>query len=645
MCGIYGVLGAMRSPVKGLSAIRHRGPDGLHSWQDEAAEVWLGHARLAIIDPSAAGDQPMVSPDGRFIMVYNGEIYNFRELRRELEAIGETFASHCDSEVLLRLFAREGRDCFARLRGIFAAAFWDRAARTLTVVRDSMGVKPFYWAGNEHRFAFASELKSLVRGGDVTPKVNPRAVLRHLGLLWSPGTETIVEGVHKLLPGHFMEVRRGAAKPVVGQYADPAQPAVAKSQASLGDLVAQTRSLVEQAVQRQLVSDVPLGAFLSGGLDSSAVVAFAARHRAGPERLRCFSIDVTACEMGGEGFTDDLPYARKVAAALDVDLEVVKADETMMDRLPSMIYHLDEPTPDPSALNTLSIAELARANGIKVLLSGTGGDDIFTGYRRHFALTQERKWAWMPPAARGGLASASRRLPQRHPALRRVAKAFLHADRPETERLLAYFLWSDADSVMSLLSRDLRAGVTAVDMFTPMRETLAQLPGDAAPLDRMLYLECKHFLADHNLNYTDKMTMACGLEARVPLLDEDLVRFAGTIPFEFKQRGRVGKWIFKKAMEGILPHEVIYRPKTGFGVPLRQWLNGPLRPLVERTLAPEALKARGLFDPGAVNALMRGLFSGTNDAGYTIFSLMCIELWCQQFIDGDFPANHPMPGE
>ena len=641
MCGIYGVIGAMRSPAAGLSALSHRGPDGLHSWQDDAAGAWLGHARLAIIDPTAAGDQPMVSPDGRFVMVYNGEIYNFLELRAELEEAGETFVGHCDSEVLLRLFARQGRDCFARLRGIFAAAFWDRAGNTLTVVRDSMGVKPFYWAGDQHRFAFASELKSLVRAGDVVPRINPRAVLRHLGLLWSPGEETIVAGVHKLLPGQYMEVRPGAGAPVAVRYADPPRPAETKSTAKVDDLVVQTRAMVEQAVQRQLISDVPLGAFLSGGLDSSSIVAFAARNRTGPGRLRCFSIEVKANELGGEGFAEDLPYARKVADTLDVDLDVVTADERMMDRLPEMIYHLDEPTPDPSALNTLLIAEHARADGIKVLLSGTGGDDIFTGYRRHFALMQERTWGWLPQAARRGLTGAAGILPQRHPTLRRIAKAFRHADQPETERLLAYFLWLDVDSVTNLLSPDLRAQINADDLFAPMRETLARLPDGTAPLDRMLYLECNHFLADHNLNYADKMAMACGVETRVPLLDEDLVRFAGTIPLDLKQRGRTGKWIFKKAMEGILPDEVIYRPKTGFGVPLRQWLNGPLRPLVERTLSPRALKERGLFDPDAVNALLRGLFAGTNDAGYTVFALICIELWCQQFIDGDFPPDEP----
>jgi len=225
----------------------------------------------------------------------SGEIRsNFPALREELEKTGEQFVSHCDSEVLLRLFARAGSNCFARLRGIFAAAFWDRATETLTLVRDSMGVKPLYWAQENGSFSFASEFKALISGGDIVPQINPRALLRHLGLLWSPGEETIVEGVRKLLPGCYMEVR-GTAAPIITRYAETAQPSVYKSNAPIGDLVAQARSEIEQAVRRQLISDVPLGAFLSGGLDSSAVVAFAARHHNGPGKLRCFSIDVATC--------------------------------------------------------------------------------------------------------------------------------------------------------------------------------------------------------------------------------------------------------------------------------------------------------------------------------------------------------------
>lgn len=637
MCGIYGVVGATGNPARGLNAIAHRGPDGSNVWADADAGVWLGHARLAIIDPTVAGDQPMVSPDGRFIMIYNGEIYNFLELRREMEQAGERFSSQCDSEVLLRLFAREGTACFPRVRGIFAAAFWDTSERRLTLVRDPLGVKPLYWTKVTGGVAFASEIKSLVIAGDVEPRINPRAMIRHLGLLWAPGEETIAQGVFKLLPGQYLTIRPGGTPEVV-RYSDPAQPALSKDSRPVAELIDQTRTMIDQAVRRQLISDVPLGAFLSGGLDSSAVVAFAARHRIGAERLRCFSIDVQAGAMAGEGFAEDLPYARQVAAKLDVGLDVVTVDETMMERLPEMIYHLDEPTPDPSALNTLIIAELARKNGIKVLLSGTGGDDIFTGYRRHFALRQERLWAWLPRPARSVLASAAARMPQGRPAGRRLAKALRYADQPDDERLISYFLWLDPDSVLGLLSDELRAHVAVDELLAPMRATLARLPEGTQDLDRMLFLECNHFLADHNLNYADKMAMACGVETRVPLLDEDLVAFAGTLPLSVKQRGRTGKWVFKRAMEGILPDAVIYRPKTGFGVPLRQWLIGPLRPLVEDTLSADRLRHRGLFNPSAVDALMDALFEGRGDTAYTVFALLCIELWCEQFVHGRFPT-------
>jgi asparagine synthase (glutamine-hydrolysing) len=636
MCGIYGIQGAARSPLDGLAALRRRGPDQLAHWEDRDAAIWLGHARLSIIDLSQAGNQPMHSPDGRWTMVYNGEIYNYRELRAELEAAGETFVGHSDSEILLRLFAREGANCLARLNGIFAVAFWDRQERLLTLARDPMGVKPLYFTQQQHGFAFASEIKSLIRGGDVVPAINRRAVLHHIGLLWSPGRDTIVAGVHKLLPGEVMEVRGGSERSR-RIYSDPVRPQV--QQNSAGDaetIVKKVHDAVELAVKRQLVSDVPLGAFLSGGLDSSSIAAFASRHRTGPGKLQCFSIEAPTSDLAEEGFADDLPYARKVAAHLDVDLHVVKADASHLDRLQEMLYFLDEPTADPAALNTLLISELARAQGMTVLLSGSGGDDIFTGYRRHYALQQERYWAWAPRPMRQALSSATGLLPRDIASLRRVAKAFQFAGKDAETRLAGYFSWLSPAEAYELLSADLKAALTPADMLAPLAASLSGVDADASPLQKMLYLEAKHFLADHNLNYADKMGMAASVEIRVPLLDQDLVALTRSIPDGFKQSGRTGKWIFKKAMEQVLPREIIYRPKSGFGVPLRQWLLGPLDPLVRDTLSPSRLAARGIFDVSAVDRLICANREGRIDASYTIFALLCLELWCEQYLDGHF---------
>lgn len=581
----------------------------------------------------------MMTPDQRVVMVFNGEIYNFRELRSELEANGDRFQGHSDSEVLLHLFARDGETCFSRLNGIFAAAFWEQDTGLLTLVRDPVGVKPLYFAESTDGLVFASEVKSLLRSGAVRPDLDPRAVLAHLGFLWSPGRATLVNGVRKVLPGHVVRVKAGRIVSDVPYRALRFhQLPVPRSDVAAAEVV---RAAVRNAVDRQMVSDVPLGAFLSGGLDSSSVAAFAQQHRQKGQsgRLQCFSIEVQQGSTASEGFAEDLPYARRVAAHLGVDLHVVQAGRQMMDRLPEMIYLLDEPTPDPAALNTLLISELARSQGIKVLLSGAGGDDIFTGYRRHFALMQERWWSHWPAPLRAGLAGIARQLPVTHPLTRRVGKAFQYARQDADHRLVSYFLWTAPTQALDLLHPAFRAGLSAESLYEPMLQTLGDLPPGEPRLNRMLYLECKHFLADHNLNYTDKMGMAAGVEVRVPLLDLDLVDLAGSLPLDMKQRGRVGKWIFKKAMEPFLPHDVIYRPKTGFGVPLRHWLQTILKPLVDDVLSSTSLRSRGVFNPAAVERLRRADLAGRVDATYTIFSMVCLELWCRQYMDGSYAID------
>lgn len=642
MCGIFGSVGQVRwNPSIAAKSIRRRGPDDSGFWVDSNVDVMLGQVRLSIIDTSSAGHQPMHSKDGRIVMVYNGELYNFQELRSELEALGEKFSGHSDSEVFLAMFARYGIDCFSRFNGIYAAAFWDRETHSLTLVRDPMGVKPLYWAATSGGIVFASELKALLRSGAVSPRLNPEAILCHLSYLWSPGTATVVMGINKMLPGTAMQISNGEIASSK-TYSD-----ISFSQSfqgnSEGDLIKKVSNAVELAVQRQMMSDVPLGAFLSGGLDSSAIAAFAQKYLRQQDRaqgnLQCFSIEVKNGSTATEGFSEDLPYARKVADHLGVDLNVVQVGEDMMDRLAEMVYLLDEPTPDPAALNTLFISEFARSQGIKVLLSGAGGDDIFTGYRRHFALMQERWWARWPLLARQGLSTIAGALPTSNPTMRRIGKAFQNAGQDPLHRLAGYFQWMSASQALELLTPEFRSGLSEETLYAPMLKTLEGLPNGVCPLNQMLYLECKHFLADHNLNYADKMGMAAGVEIRVPLLDRDLVNLASSLPVEMKQQGATGKWIFKRAMEPYLPHNVIYRPKTGFGVPLRQWLQGILKPLVDDVLSKNSLSARGVFDVAAVESIVNADRAGRIDASYTILSIVCLELWCRQYIDGTYSID------
>lgn len=630
MCGIAGYSGG-GSPAmlaRMADAISHRGPDDAGEWVSPDGSVGLAHRRLAIIDLSPLGHQPMLDASRTAVIAFNGEIYNFRELRGQLESDGYGFRGHSDTEVLLALYRAHGEAMLSLLNGIFAFAIYDQAEQALFLACDAMGVKPLYFSENRDGFAFASELKALVACGGTAGALDVSALYRYLGFLWSPGGATPFQGVSRLGPGEALRVKEGRIvrrwRWTRSAWADT--PLVLDA----GEAIHRVQEGVRTAVHRQLVADVPVGAFLSGGLDSSAVVAMA--REVSPD-IECFTIDMGSVRDAGE--TDDLPYARQVAKHLGVRLHEIQVDSSRMAAdLERMVFQLDEPLADPASLNVLYISQLARQHGVKVLLSGAGGDDLFAGYRRHRALMLERYWAWMPQAARQGLRHMTSRLDQGGGMGRRLAKAFAHADLPPDRRLAGYFLWADPARILGLFAPEHRAALANARMAAPLEDYLGTLPPGLPPLQRMLALEQRYFLADHNLLYTDKMSMAAGVEVRVPFLDNDLVRLANALPPEIKQRGAEGKWLLKKAMEPYLPLEVIYRPKTGFGAPLRHWLRHELREWVGDMLSAGTLRRRGLFDPKAVAALVADDRAGRVDAAYTIFGLVCIEIWCRRFIGG-----------
>lgn len=654
MCGIAGFQGTFSDGLlqRMTDAVAHRGPDGQGTIVRGTGRdvTGLGHRRLAIIDLSNAGAQPMCSHGDTgggeqtgLTLVFNGEIYNFRELRAALESDGHTFVSRTDSEVLLHLYERDGLQMMERLNGIFAFVIHDDrpvgrpegvARGSLIVVRDQLGVKPLYFAAIEGGFLFGSELKSLLEEPSLPRTIDPIALHNTLAYLWSPAPRTMLASVRKLEPGDAMIVSGGV---IVRKWSYYVMPYNGVTSAQPADAMA--RELAERlrtAVERQLVADVPVGAFLSGGLDSSAIVAMM-RATMPDSDITTFTISFRDA-FDAEGNPPDLPYARRVAKHLNVRLEEIVMDASAIDRLPELVELLDEPEADPAPINALMIAERARAMGIPVLLSGAGGDDIFTGYRRHWALNFEQRWSWLPHAARAGIERVAGAVgrsggAQSIPAVRRFAKMFAHAGADADHRLVSYFLWSTDAVRRALYTPEFASRVAGVDTAAPLLESLRRIPDEHDPLQRMLYLEARHFLADHNLNYTDRAGMAVGVEVRVPLLDLDLVRFATTIPTRFKQQGRVGKAIFKKAMEPYLPHDVIYRGKNGFGVPLRGWLKNELRPLVDEILSVASLRQRGIFDAGAVRRLIQLDAEGRIDGSYTIFALICIELWFRRFID------------
>ncbi|MBF0519672.1 MAG: asparagine synthase (glutamine-hydrolyzing) [Nitrospirae bacterium] len=630
MCGIAGFYGDFeRGLLDDMSkTISHRGPDGAGNYYDKQHGVGLTHRRLSIIDLSEFGSQPMFDTSNNAVITYNGELYNYRELRQELLQAGFTFKSASDTEVILNMYIRYGRDMLKRLNGIFAFAIWDVKKQTLFLARDHLGVKPLYFSASANGFLFASELKALLQYDNLDKTLDCDGIHNYLSFLWSPSPTTMLKSVSKLPPGHAMVVKSGQINSLWQFYELPYD--TSNDKLSVSEAIERVHDSVETAVSRQMVSDVEVGAFLSGGLDSSAVVSFAKKHTG---KLKCFTIGFNDVSMLDEGFSDDLPYAKKVAAHLGVDLHTVYATPEMAHKLTKMIYHLDEPQADMAALNVLAIAEFARESGIKVLLSGAGGDDIFTGYSRHLALLLDTFAFNIPKQIRRLAERFSEGIPGSTPTGRRISRFMRYFGKDMNERIAGYFLWPETKQQFKLYSTGMAEALSSTNRINPLLDSLTKLPDTLDPMNKMLFLDSKYFLSDHNLNYTDKMAMAAGVEVRVPLIDIDVVSAGFSIPIKYKQNGRTGKWIFKKAMERYLPKEIIYRPKTGFGVPLRRWLKNELRPLVDDVLSVESINKRGIFNPKEVQLLISQDRSNKLDAAYTIFSMLCIELWCRIFID------------
>ena len=632
MCGIAGFLGTFTTPeLESMQqSILHRGPDQSGCWHDEQARVGLAFTRLAIIDLHERGSQPMWDQQKRAVIIFNGEVYNYREIREELVRDGCVFNSTTDTEVVLNLYLRDGPSFLSRLNGMFALAIWDTRNREMLVARDGLGIKPFYYTETPRGFAFASEMKALLRLKDVDRGLDHHAMVDYFGFSFCPAPRTILKACKKLEPGHAIRLDARGRRQEFCFYRLPCikpdesiKPAAA---------IEELRFLLERAVKRQMVADVEVGAFLSGGLDSSSLAYFA-RAEVRNGKLPCFTINPTGGDAGSDGHTPDYPYAQRVARFLGTPLHTVEIASSMLLDLDKMIFHLDEPAYDPAALNTFYITRLAREQGIKVLLSGAGGDDIFSGYRRHVALWLEGSYAWLPAGGRRVLRSLAGHLPVGNPTMRRLGKFLRYADREATARLIGHYYWLDEDWIREILSPEFMPAWPAGSMEGTFRSALADCDPGAPLLNQMLYLDTKFFLTDHNLNYTDKMSMANGVEVRVPFLDPDLVAFAAKLPLPLKQRRTTGKWILREAMRPYLPPEVITRPKSGFGAPIRSWINGPLSRQVEEILNDDSLRRRRVFAPAGVQRLLKSVKEGSTDGAYSILAIICLESWFRQFLD------------
>lgn len=622
MCGIVGVLRQDRAPVdrsrlKDMTdTIAHRGPDGEGFHVD--GPVGLGHRRLSIID-LAGGAQPMASEDGSVWISYNGEVYNYRELRRELEARGARFRTSSDTEVIVAAYQEWGVECLSRLRGMFAFGIWDGKRRRMFLARDRAGIKPLVYTWDGRRLCFASEVKALLADSSVPRELDWDALQDYLTYLYIPGPRTIFQAIRKLPPASYLLCSLDGGDPEVRTYWDLRM--VEETRGSEADWVQELDHLLHEAVRLHTVSDVPVGAFLSGGLDSSTVVACMARNATAP--VKTFSIGFDEQDF------DELAYARLVAARYGTEHFEMVVKPDVMDILPKLAWQFDEPFGDASAIPTYCVSKITRDH-VTVALSGDGGDENFAGYRRYAeALALHRRFDRLPGSL---LKPLSRWAGRRRPAGAWGREFMIHAGASPIERYFRMVTYQSAETLSGLLTREAAAHMSRADG----PEGFARLAGRAGSEDyvsRLQYVDVHHYLPEDILTKVDRASMLTSLESRVPLLDHVVMEHAARMPVGLKLRNGAGKHILKEAMRPYLPTEILTRRKMGFGVPLDGWFRNELRGFAREVLTDARTRQRGLVRPEAVDRLFAAHLEGRRDYSSQLWSLICLELWCRTWWD------------
>jgi asparagine synthase (glutamine-hydrolysing) len=598
----------------------HRGPD------DEGKHVdghcAIGMRRLSIIDLEG-GHQPISNATDTLWVVCNGEIYNFRELRTELLGKGHQFKTGSDSEVILHAYAEYGDTFVGRLNGMYAFALWDARRKRLLIGRDRLGIKPLYYMQQGSNLIFASEAKAILALPGMSPTLDQSALWSYLRLGYVAAPQSIFSHVRKLPTASTMTIEAGKVK-IQKYWSMPQEIEYGVSEA---DWIERTRDSIERAVRTQMISDVPLGAFLSGGIDSSAVVAYMSANSSQP--IKTYSIGFSG--SAADEFYNELPYAKKVAEQFRTDHHEIVVKPDLVTLLPKLIWHMDEPIADSAFLTTYLVAEFARRD-VKVILSGVGGDELFGGYRRYLGNFYQSKFNKIPRVLRGALAKLGEFLPSdRHSSILntlRYAKGFLGAaDLSFEERYLSY---------VEALSRKKTEAILLSPQELPedaVTAALREARSDDA-LNRLMCADASTQLPDDLLLLTDKMTMATSLECRVPFLDHELVELSSRIPESLKIRGGNLKYLLKKALGGMLPDEILFRRKRGFGAPMGAWLKRELMPVLSRVLDQKVIKDRGVFRPMVVQELIAEHVNNKEDHTDQILGLFNLELWFRIFIDG-----------
>ncbi|MGB2869442.1 MAG: asparagine synthase (glutamine-hydrolyzing) [Bacteroidota bacterium] len=628
MCGIVGIHSSHKEHFehgdRQLRAILHRGPDEQGTWSND--QVFLGSCRLSIIDV-VGGHQPIFNDDRSCCIVYNGELYNFLDLRPELEAKGYKFRTHSDTEVVLRAYEEWGTECLKRFNGMFAFAVWDGRNRLLFVARDRIGEKPLYYYQGSDRFVFASEIKAIVADPTIPRRVSRKGLVNYLAFGHATAPDTMYQDIFKLLPGHYLISREGGIKTT--QYWDVGDEPQLPTGTRLSEEEYSERilDLLDDSVQRRMIADVPLGAFLSGGVDSSAIVALMKRHASG--RVKTFSLGFS---IGGA--YNELADAKRVAEYFGTEHHELQVDHLdMVGTLQKLVYTYDEPFGDAANLPVYLLSEFARQH-VKVVLAGEGGDELFGGYRRYAVDRAATLYQKLPgiltdrffPAVVGAA-----------PRLRRTKRIL--KSLPISDPARRYASWLEVFSAEmrdELLNPDILHSVAEYDPtwpYTQYYQGPAEGKGTLDHLNRIMYVDVKTWLADTFMEKVDKATMAVSLEGRLPFLDHRLVELAFQIPGEYKIRGLSGKRILKRAVERLVPPEVLRKPKHGFAVPTDPWFRGELKHFLFDTLMDAQTRKRGYFNQSYVEKLYKLHSDGKEVYDTALWLLLNFELWNRRFID------------
>ncbi len=642
MCGITGMLALHgQRPDEAILArmvdvIHHRGPDDSGTIID--GPCGLGNTRLAVIDLTEAGHQPMhvrhpgvsdTSLSDAWI-AYNGEMYNFGEVRTTLEAIGQTFFSHSDTETLLRAYCQYGSPNFLKpFRGMFAFAIWDVSRKRLLLARDRLGEKPLYYTLTNDWFVFGSEIKTLLQHPAVTPRLHEAVIAHYLAYGYAPAPNTLFEGIHQLAPGNLMSIDvsgSGAPSLSIEPYWEPPYPGVESEIPDETTLAEELLKQLRTAVRMRMISDVPLGSFLSGGLDSAAVVALMAQES--PRAVKTFAIG-----FANESSFDETFYARQIADQFHTDHHEFIVEPDVINLVDELVWHHDQPFGDSSAIPTYLVSKLARDH-VTVALTGDGGDELFAGYDRFRAARLSQALENVPPLAIRAASLALEQLPEStsyRDTIRRANRFVKGAALPLAERYLSWVRYTPSGWMRKLMADTNEDSV--VEHYTSLFAKSASQTNQKDIVAHLLQLNLTTYLPEDLLVKVDRTSMAVSLEARAPFLDHVLLQFVAGIPTSLKLKGSTSKYIFKKAMRGILPDEIIDRKKHGFGVPVGAWMRNGLADFVTATLSGPRAEARGIFHADAVKEMIAIHKSGGADLGQALWTLLTFELWMQRYFD------------